>query len=106
MTLYYNVAVCNQPRRTVSVTSVRLQPDVEQGLDQAASRQRRSKSWVINQALREYMQREASEGERWQQTLDALDDVTAGRVLPAGDVHAWLRSWGTSRETKRPKAGR
>lgn len=90
----------------MSVTSVRLQEDVERDLERVAGRQRRSKSWVINQALREYMQREASEDERWRQTLEALDDVAAGRVLPARDVHAWLRSWGTSRETKPPKARR
>jgi plasmid stabilization system protein ParE len=30
--------------------------------------------------LREYVQRQASEDERWQQTLEALDDAAAGRV--------------------------
>ncbi|MGH8182732.1 MAG: CopG family ribbon-helix-helix protein [Rhodanobacteraceae bacterium] len=90
----------------MSVTSVRLQPDVERNLDRTASRQRRSKSWLINQALREYMQREASEDKRWQQTLAALDDVVAGRALPAKTVHAWLKSWGTPAESKPPKARR
>jgi predicted transcriptional regulator len=90
----------------MSVTSVRLQPDVEQGLDQTASRQRRSKSWLINQALREYMQRQASEDARWQDTLQALDDAAAGRVVSADNVHAWLKSWGTPTETKPPKAKR
>lgn len=90
----------------MSVTSVRLQPDVEHGLERAASRQRRSKSWLINQALREYMERQSSEDERWQQTLVALDDVAAGRVLPAKSVYAWLNSWGTATESKPPKPGR
>lgn len=90
----------------MSVTSVRLQADVEQGLERVAGRQRRSKSWVINQALREYVQRETREDERWQQTLQAFDDVAAGRVLPAKDVSAWLRSWGTPKESRPPKAGR
>ena len=39
----------------MGVTSVRLQPEIEHGLDAVARRQRRSKSWLINQALREYM---------------------------------------------------
>ena len=90
----------------MSVTSVRLQADVERDLERVAGRQRRSKSWVINQALREYMQREASEGERWQQTLEALDDVAAGRVLPAKSVYAWLKSWGTPAESDPPKVRR
>lgn len=90
----------------MSVTSVRLQADVERDLEQVADRQRRSKSWVINQAVREYVQREASEGERWQQTLEALDDVAAGRALPAEPVHEWLKSWGTPAEIKAPKVKR
>lgn len=90
----------------MSVTSVRLQADVERDLERVADRQRRSKSWVINQALREYMQREASEDERWQQTLDALDNVAAGDVVPARTVHAWLRSWGAPDEPKAPKGKR
>lgn len=90
----------------MSVTSVRLQEDVERDLERVAGRQRRSKSWVINQALREYVQRQATEDERWQQTLEALDDVAAGRVLPAKDVHAWLQSWGTPKESRPPKGGR
>lgn len=39
---------------------------------------------------------------RWQQTRRALDDVAAGRVLPAKTVYAWLRSWGTPGELKPP----
>lgn len=90
----------------MSVTSVRLQADVERDLGRIADRQRRSKSWVINQALREYMQREANEGERWRQTLVALEDVAAGRVLPAKSVYAWLKSWGTPAEIEPPKVKR
>lgn len=90
----------------MSVTSVRLQADVERSLERAVSQQRRSKSWLINQALREYMQQQATEHERWQQTLEALDDVAAGRVLPAKSVHAWLQSWGTPGEAKPPKVKR
>ncbi len=90
----------------MSITSVRLQEDVKRDLERVADRQRRSKSWVINQALREYVRREASENERWRETLEALDDVAAGRVLPARDVHAWLGSWGTPSESKPPKARR
>lgn len=90
----------------MSITSVRLQADVERDLGRVAERQRRSKSWVINQALREYVQRQTSEDERWKQTLEALDDIAAGRVLSATDVHAWLRSWGTPKESRPPKAGR
>jgi predicted transcriptional regulator len=90
----------------MGITSVRLQEDVKRDLERVAERQRRSKSWVINQAVREYARREASEDERWRETLEALDDVAAGRVLPARDVHTWLRNWGTPNESRPPKARR
>jgi len=90
----------------MTVTSVRLQPDVARGLERAATRQRRSKSWLINQALREYMEREKQDRERWAQTLEALDEVASGRTVPARSVHAWLRSWGSSKEPVPPRGKR
>ncbi|MEO7150006.1 MAG: ribbon-helix-helix protein, CopG family [Rhodanobacteraceae bacterium] len=104
-TMYYNVAG-RHSEKTMSVTSVRLQPDVEQDLEYIVARQQRSKSWLINQALREYVQRQSSEEDRWQQTLEALDNVTAGRVLPAKTVHGWLQSWGGAKEPAPPKVKR
>ena len=41
----------------MSVTTVRLQAEVEQHLEAIASRLHRSKGWVINQALSEYIER-------------------------------------------------
>lgn len=31
---------------------------------------------------------------RYRQTLDAIESVALRRVVPAGAIHAWLRSWG------------
>lgn len=31
--------------------------------------------------------------EKWQQTLDALESVTEGKIIDASDVHKWLNSW-------------
>lgn len=90
----------------MGVTSVRLQPEIEHGLDAVARRQRRSKSWLINQALREYMAREASESERWEESLVAMDEVANGEVVSGESVHAWLKSWGSPAEAKAPKARR
>jgi predicted transcriptional regulator len=86
----------------MSVTTVRLQPEVEQGLEALAGKLQRSKSWLINQALREYMAREAVEQTRWQQTLEALDTVAEGRAVSGENVHAWLRGWGSADEQPAP----
>jgi predicted transcriptional regulator len=90
----------------MAVTSVRLQPEIEQGLEDIAAKLHRSKSWLINQALREYVQRQEHENARWQDTLGALDDVRQGRVVPADAVHDWLASWGSDAEPAPPTSKR
>src|SRR5690554_14866 len=59
----------------MSVTTVRLQPEVEESLQAMTSSLQRSKSWLINQALKEYIERQALEQQQWQQTLDAMESV-------------------------------
>ena len=87
----------------MGVTSVRLQPEVEDGREAMSGRMQRSKSWLINQALREYISRESLADERWKETLVALESLNAGRVVEGDGVHAWLRSWGGSDELPPPK---
>ena len=90
----------------MGVTTVRLQPDLEESLDAVAVKLRRSKSWLINQALREYIGREQEAESRWLETLEAIDSVQSGRVVPGEAVHGWLRSWGTPDEKRAPKASK
>jgi len=42
----------------MGMTSVRMPDDRLQRLDAAATRLRRSKGWIINDAVREYLERE------------------------------------------------
>ena len=88
----------------MGVTSVRLQPEVEDGLEAMSGRLQRSKSWLINQALREYLSRETLAEERWLETLGALESLKAGKVVEGDAVHAWLRSWGGSAELAPPES--
>lgn len=87
----------------MSVTSVRLQPKIEQSLEAMATKLHRSKSWLINQALEEFIQKQDVEQQRWQDTLQALDAVGQGRVVASSDVHTWLKSWGTESELSAPQ---
>jgi len=89
----------------MSVTTVRLQPEVEAGLESVADQLQRTKSWVINQAIREYLERQQLEQTRWQETLEAMDSVAQGKVVSGDAVHAWLRSWGSADELPPPKVG-
>lgn len=86
----------------MSVTTVRLQADIEKHLEAIASRLQRSKGWVINQALTEYIEKQQLDMDRWQQTLEAMESAAKGNVVDADDVHDWLGSWGTGNEQKAP----
>ena len=88
----------------MSVTTVRLQAEVEQHLDEIANRLQRSKGWVINQALAEYIEKQRVEQERWQQTLEAMESAAQGKVIDASEVHDWLSSWGTDGERSAPRS--
>lgn len=87
----------------MSVTTVRLQTEIEQSLEAIAGRLHRSKGWVINQALSEYIEKQQREEERWQQTLEAMESATHGKVVDASEVHDWLNSWGTENEPDAPR---
>lgn len=89
----------------MSVTTVRLQPDIEQSLQAMAEALQRSKSWVINQAVKEFAEKQALDQQRWQETLQAMTLVAQGQLVEGDDVHAWLQSWGTAEELPVPKIG-
>ncbi len=87
----------------MSITSVRLQSDLETQLNTLAQNFHRSKNWLINQAIREYIEKNQQETKRWEETLTALESVKRGQVFPEDDVTTWLESWGTDTELKTPK---
>lgn len=89
----------------MSVTTVRLQPELEENLGAMAEKFHRSKSWLINQALREFFERHELDQSRWQETLQAIESVAQGKVVSGDAVHSWLQSWGSSNESPPPKVG-
>jgi len=87
----------------MSVTSIRLQPEVEKTLDETATKLQRSKNWIINQAIKEYLEKENLDDIRWQDTLKALDSLNNGDIIEGASVHSWLKSWGTDSELPKPE---
>lgn len=80
----------------MSVTSVRIEDELEKLLKTATHDMRRSKQWIINEALREFFRHQQLEKQRWDDTLEALEDIRMGRVVDGDKVHAWLESWGNN----------
>lgn len=64
-----------------------------------ASRLERSRGWVMKQALAAWVDQEE---ERHRMTLEALEDVDAGRVIDHRAVQAWADSLGTNRPKPSP----
>jgi predicted transcriptional regulator len=88
------------PEAGMVIRNVQLQDDLAGPLEGLAERLRRSKEWLINQAIREYLERQELEEARWQETAAALQSVEAGQGIPEGEVHAWLESWGRPDERR------
>lgn len=84
-------------------TTVRLQPEIEKELQSMAENMRRSKSWIINEALGDYISHRQAAQSRWQETLEAMESVAQGQVVSGDKVHAWLDTWGTKGETQPPR---
>jgi predicted transcriptional regulator len=72
-------------------------------LDEIAQSLRRSKSWIINDALRLYIEREQRRQQMLRETEEALADLEANRLLSGEEVMNWLETWGTDHEIEAPK---
>ena len=87
----------------MGVTSVRLQPEIENPLEKLATKLDRSKNYLINQAIKEFLSRQSLDEKKWNETLEALDSVKSNRLIDEQDVNVWLDSWGQDNEIKPPK---
>ena len=84
-------------------TSFQLDDDLESKLNSIANNLSRSKSWIINDALRIYISREEKKQQILHETEEAFADLEAGGVVSGEEVMQWLETWGTDEETKAPK---
>ena len=87
----------------MGVTSVRLQPEIENPLEQLAIKLDRSKNYLINQAIKEFLARKMLDEKKWSETLEALESVKLNRAVDEKEVNEWLDSWGKENEKKPPK---
>lgn len=87
----------------MNITSFRMDDDLGAKLDEIAQSLRRSKSWIINDALRLYIEREQRRQKMLQETEEALADLEANRLLSGEEVMKWLETWGSDHEIEAPK---
>jgi len=87
----------------MGMTSVRMPDELLAQLEATAEKLRRSKGWIINDAVREYLVKEERKARMLDDTREALSDVRAGRVIEASDIIDWLETWGTDDEKAPPE---
>ena len=87
----------------MGITSIRLSDDIDKPLESLANKLDRSKNYLINQAIKEFLARQSLEESRWLDTLEALESIQSGKSLNEVDVNAWLNSWGTGERKEPPK---
>ena len=84
-------------------TSIKLDEDLKNRIQNLANMRHRSAHWIMREAIREYIEREEAR-ESFKQ--EAIESWTAyqetGRHLTDQEVHNWLKTWGTEKETKAP----
>lgn len=86
----------------MSITSLRISQDIEAPLENLAQRLDRSKNYLINQAIKEFIARQMMEDSRWDDTLAALNSVKADKLVDESSVTEWLHSWGENEESSPP----
>lgn len=87
----------------MGITSIRLADDIDKPLESLASKLDRSKNYLINQAVKEFIARQSLEESRWSDTLEALESIKSGNSIAESDVNAWLNSWGTGERKEPPR---
>ena len=85
------------------VLTAHVPADLAIKVGEVAHRIDRSRGWIIKQALAAWVDQEDM---RHQLTLEALEDVDAGRTVPYSDVQEWAASLGTDKPQPLPPARR
>jgi len=76
------------------VITAKLPDDLVSRLDQVADRIDRSKSWIVREAVTEWL---AEEQRRYEMTLDALKSVDEGRIYSQEEVERHFAKRGKER---------
>ena len=90
----------DEKRAETRVLTAHVPRKLADRVDEYAERMERSRGWIVKQALSEWI---AWEEEKERRTLEALDSVRQGRVIPHEEVVAWARSLTSEKPLPRPR---
>lgn len=85
-------------------TSVKLDDDLKDRIQQLAKLQHRSSHWIMREAIRDYVEREEARESFKQEALASWSQYhETGRHLTGKEARDWLNTWGTDKETESPE---
>ncbi len=91
-------------KREGKLTAVRLTPEEHQEIVRLAESKQRKPHWIMKEALRQYIDREALAEQLRLSTLASWEEFSAtGTHITEDEANAWLDTWGTKHEAKPPK---
>ena len=83
--------------------AVRIEPEMRERMKRLAARRRRTQHGLMRDAIRQYIEREEARDEFLREALDAWQEYReTGLHASAGEVLAWLATWGAESETAAP----
>lgn len=86
-----------------SPTSIKLDDDMKDRVQDLARTRKRSSHWIMREAISQYVEREEKREALRQATIDAWEEFQAsGLQATAEEVDLWLASWGTDDERPAP----
>lgn len=85
-----------------AVVRARIPETLKKDFEAAAAAHGWNLSHAIRQLMKQYVEQEKELERRHQQTLEALEDVEAGRVVDGKKVLDWLAGWGDDDEQEPP----
>lgn len=85
-------------------TSVKLDEDLKERVQQLAQRQQRSAHWIMREAIRDYVEREESKERFVQEALASWSSYKqTGKHLTGQEVREWLQTWGSDNDAGTPE---
>ncbi len=81
--------------------TIRIDQDTKERLESAAKNQKRSKAFLANEAIKEYL---AVQEWQEQRIRDAIASADRGEGVPHNRVLEWVQSWGSDDEQPVPHA--
>ena len=80
--------------------NVNIDPELDDRLSSVAETLDRPRSWVVEQAIKEFVGLQA-----WHLAAidEAIKEADAGKLIPHDEVVAWIESWGTPDEIPMPE---